>query len=177
MTATGRGRTRHVLLSCLASVIVIAAFIFTMAPGITSAASRETAAQANPIRIALTPAVGALGGPPLAPGEAVYRPVAVSNEGQDAFDYSLRVLVAGELADVVTLEVRVTDGPCTEAVFNSSFDVAAGPASLAGLGLGPARPLAAGATEYLCGKLLLPADAMNLVGTFANATLQAIASL
>lgn len=145
---------------CAASVVMVALLCVVASRLLPApAGAAEAAVAANPLRVSIVPAVGALGGGPLGPGDVRYRPVAVRNDGTVPFRYRLAVTTTGgRLADHLRMEVRVA-GSCGAAAFGAATVTVAGPAPLSGLDASAARRLAPGAADTLCVRLELPADA------------------
>lgn len=105
----------------------------------------------------MTPAAGALLGPPLAPGALHHHPLRVANEGPARFRATLTARAEGALAEFLTMEVRET-GDCTPAGFE-----AAAPGDRAALRALDARlpALAPGAAMDLCIALALDPGVPN----------------
>lgn len=145
------------MLSCVAAALMITVTGAAAAPVWDAAATPAEARGANPVRVRVSPAVNALGGRPMAPGEVLYRPVAVHNDGPTAFTYRLSVVTAGgsgPLADHLLVEARATDR-CEPGGF-AQAPVVAGPASMAAFGASAPRPVPAGGAERLCLRIALP---------------------
>jgi hypothetical protein len=144
-------------LSCLAAALMLTVTAAAAAPVWEAAATPVAAQDASPVRVRVSPAVNALGGRPMAPGEVLYRPVTVHNDGPNAFTYRMSVVLAagsGLLADHLVVEGRATDR-CGPGGFTQA-PVVSGPASMAALGASAPRPVPAGGAERLCLRIALP---------------------
>jgi hypothetical protein len=162
-------------LSGLGAGLMIAVLCVAAAPAWDAGAAQHPAAQ--PVRVRVVPAVNALGGRLLAPGDVLYRPVAVHNDGDAAFVYRLAIVTIrrhGPLADHLLVELRAA-APCDTATF-AGGPTLAGPAAVAALGASAPRPVAPGAVERLCLRVELPADVPTGVhGAELDAVLQVTA--
>lgn len=160
------------MLSCLAAALMITVTAAAAAPVWDVAAAPAAAQDANPVRVRVSPAVNALGGRPMGPGEVLYRPVTVHNDGVTAFTYRLAVVTdAGSrlLAGHLVVESRATDR-CAPDGF-AQAPVVSGPASMAALGMSAPRPVPAGGAERLCLRIELPRD---VPGTLNGASVDAV---
>lgn len=149
-------RVRRVL-SCLGAALMITVTGAAAAPVWDAGATPAAAQDANPVRVRVSPAVNALGGRPMAPGEVLYRPVTVHNDGPTAFTYRLSMVIAagsGALADHLVVEARAAGG-CEPEEF-AQAPIVAGPASMAALGASAPRAVPAGGAERLCLRIALP---------------------
>jgi len=152
---------------------------FTDSVDVTSAFSTGTVEiQANDATG--TVAFSSLSMSDMTPGSTTYAPLKISNTGSAGFDYAMATATTGDaaLAAGLTLGIRAVPGPaCTAGDYDgSSTTVYAEAAGLNAAGF-PARPLAAGASEYLCFRVHLPAGADNtLQGRSTAATFTFTAS-
>lgn len=110
----------------------------------------------------------------MTPGTVTYAPLKISNTGTIAFDYAMATATGGSaaLAAALTIGIKVVPGAtCDASAYAASSDVAYAQAAGLGGATIAARPLATGASEYLCFRVELPAGADNsLQGLTTNAT-------
>lgn len=110
----------------------------------------------------------------MTPGAVRYAPLRITNAGSLAFGYAMSTAVTGStpLASALRIGIKVAPGAtCTRTEYDASATVAyAEAAGLASAAIS-SRPLAAGASEFLCFRVELPSAAGNaLQGTRADAT-------
>ncbi len=110
----------------------------------------------------------------MTPGTVTYASLKVSNSGSLDFHYAMATATSGSaaLAGGLTIGIKlVGSSTCDAAAYAGSSTVAyAQSAGLASAAIA-ARPLAHGASEYLCFRVELPASADNsLQGLTTNAT-------
>ena len=110
----------------------------------------------------------------ITPGTVTYAPLKISNAGTIAFRYTMATATGGSapLAAALTIGIKVVgSSTCDASAYAGSSTVAY--AQSAGLGGATiaARPLAVGASEYLCFRVELPSGADNsLQGLTTSAT-------
>lgn len=163
-------------LSCLAAVFMVLVLGAAAAPVWQAGATPAQAQAANPVRVRVEPTVNALGGQPMAPGDTLYRPVAVHNDGERPFTYRLAVVALEDarLGRFLQVEARAT-GPCDADAFAAAPSIA-GPAAVAELDASAPRPVAAGGVERLCLRVHLPAGIpADVHGASLDAALQVVA--
>ena len=110
----------------------------------------------------------------MTPGTVTYAPLKISNAGSIAFRYAMATATSGSasLAAALTIGIKVVGtGACDAAAYAGSATVAYAQTAGHGSAAIGARPLASGASEWLCFRVELPASADNsLQGLTANAT-------
>ena len=114
------------------------------------------------------------------PGATQYASLKITNGGTTSFTYQMATATSGDagLAAALTIGIKVVPtSACAASDYSGSSTVAyAEAAGLAGATIAT-RPLASGASEFLCFKVALPAGASNaLQGLTANATFSFSAS-
>ena len=98
------------------------------------------------------------------PGTVRYAPLRITNSGSAAFRYAMRTAVGGStvLAGALTVGIRVVpSATSTQTEYNASTTIPYAEAAGLGNAAIAARPLAAGASEFLCFRVELPASADN----------------
>lgn len=110
----------------------------------------------------------------MTPGAVSYAPLRVTNGGTADFSYAMASAVGGStvLAGALTIGVKVVpSATCTQTEYDASRTTAFAEAAGLGGAAIAARALAAGASELLCFKVLLPSNAANsLQGLTTSAT-------
>ncbi|HEX7290138.1 MAG TPA: hypothetical protein VF250_03335 [Conexibacter sp.] len=110
----------------------------------------------------------------MTPGTVTYAPLKLSNTGSLGFRYTMATATGGSaaLAAALTIGIKVVgSGTCDASAYSASSTTAYGQAAGLGAAAIVARPLASGASEWLCFRVELPASADNsLQGLTANAT-------
>lgn len=110
----------------------------------------------------------------MTPGTVTYAPLKISNAGSLAFRYTMASATSGSaaLAGALTIGIKVVgSGTCDAAAYAGSSTTAYAQATGLGTAAIGARPLASGASEWLCFRVELPSTADNsLQGLTTNAT-------
>jgi len=110
----------------------------------------------------------------MTPGTVTYAPLKISNAGSLAFHYAMATATGGSatLAGALTIGIKlVGSSTCDAAAYAASATTAYAQAAGLGAAAIASRPLASGASEWLCFRVELPASADNsLQGLTANAT-------
>jgi hypothetical protein len=109
----------------------------------------------------------------MTPGATQYASLKITNGGTTAFTYTMAAGTTGDagLASALTIGIKVVPtSSCTASDYNGSSTVAYAEAAGLGSAVISARPLASGASEFLCFKVALPSGASNaLQGLTTNA--------
>lgn len=110
----------------------------------------------------------------MVPGSVRYAPLRISNGGSIAFNYTMATAVTGStvLAGALDIGIKVVpSATCTVTEYNASSTVAYASATGLARAAIASRPLASGASEFLCYRVELPAGAANsLQGLSTSAT-------
>jgi predicted ribosomally synthesized peptide with SipW-like signal peptide len=110
----------------------------------------------------------------MTPGTVTYAPLKIANTGSLDFDYAMATATGGSaaLAAGLTIGVKVVgSSTCDASAYGGSSTVAYADAAGLGAAAIAARPLASGASEYLCFRVELPASADDsLQGLSTDAT-------
>lgn len=108
------------------------------------------------------------------PGAVRYAPLRITNSGTSDFSYSMSTATTGSapLAAALTVGIRIVpSATCTATEYDASTTTVSTEAAGLGSTAIASRPLAAGASEFLCYKVTLPSGAANsLQGLTTNAT-------
>lgn len=108
------------------------------------------------------------------PGTVRYAPLRITNAGTADFTYAMSTATSGStvLAGALTIGIKtVPSATCTATEYNASRTVVHAEAAGLGSAAIASRPLAAGATEFLCYRVELPSGASNsLQGLTTSAT-------
>ncbi len=114
------------------------------------------------------------------PGAVTYAPLKITNAGSAAFTYAMAASSSGSsaLAGALVVGVKLVPGAsCTASDYAASSTVLSAEAAGIDSAAIASRPLASGASEFLCFKVQLPSSAGNaLQGLTANATFSFTAS-
>lgn len=110
----------------------------------------------------------------MTPGTVRYAPLRISNGGSADFAYAMASATSGSapLAAALTIGIKVVpSATCTQTEYDASSTAVYAEAAGLGNAAIASRPLASGATEFLCFKVQLPSNASNtLQGLTTNAT-------
>jgi hypothetical protein len=110
----------------------------------------------------------------MTPGAVRYAPLRITNGGTADFTYAMATATSGSapLAAALTIGIKtVPSATCTATEYNASSTTVYSEAAGLGSAAIASRPLAAGASEFLCFKVTLPSSAGNaLQGLTTNAT-------
>lgn len=110
----------------------------------------------------------------MTPGAVSYAPLRISNGGTADFDYTMATAIGGSsvLAGALTIGIKVVpSATCTSTEYDASRTAVYAEAAGLGSAAIAARALAAGVSEFLCFKVLLPSNAANsLQGLTTSAT-------
>jgi hypothetical protein len=116
----------------------------------------------------------------MTPGTVRYAPLRISNGGSADFTYVMATATSGSapLAAALTIGIKVVpSATCTATEYNASSTTVYTEAAGLGNAAIASRPLASGASEFLCFKVLLPSNASNtLQGLTTSATFSFTAS-
>ncbi len=108
------------------------------------------------------------------PGAVRYAPLRIANSGTADFTYAMTTATSGSgvLAGALTIGIKaVPSATCTATEYTASRTVVYAEAAGLGGAAIAARPLAAGASEFLCYRVELPSGAGNaLQGLTTSAT-------
>lgn len=108
------------------------------------------------------------------PGATKYASLKITNGGTSDFTYAMATATTGDasLAGALTIGVKVVgSSTCDATAYTGSSTVAYVEAAGLGSAAIASRPLASGASEFLCFKVALPSGASNsLQGLTTNAT-------
>jgi hypothetical protein len=110
----------------------------------------------------------------MTPGTVRYAPLRISNGGSADFTYAMATATSGSapLAAALTIGIKVVpSATCTQTEYDASRTTVYAEAAGLGSAAIASRPLAGGASEFLCFKVQLPSNASNtLQGLTTNAT-------
>ena len=110
----------------------------------------------------------------MTPGTTKYASLKISNAGTNDFTYTMATATSGDasLGSALTIGIKVVPtSTCTMTEYTASSTVAYAEAAGLGGAAIASRPLASGASEFLCFKVQLPTSASNaLQGLTADAT-------
>lgn len=112
----------------------------------------------------------------LKPGDTVYAPLTVANNGTLGFTYTMASSSTNAdskaLRDTLELGAKVVAnaGACDATGYSNSGTTAIAEAAIAGAAIGSARTLAASASEVLCFRILLPSGAGNALQAATTTT-------
>ncbi|HEX5147379.1 MAG TPA: hypothetical protein VFV85_10165 [Conexibacter sp.] len=116
----------------------------------------------------------------MTPGAVTYAPLRITNAGTSDFTYAMATATTGSatLASALTIGVKlVASASCTATDYANSTTVVYTEAAGLGSAAFASRPLASGASEFLCFKVQLPSGASNaLQGMTTSATFSFSAS-
>jgi predicted ribosomally synthesized peptide with SipW-like signal peptide len=116
----------------------------------------------------------------MTPGATQYASLKITNGGTQSFTYAMATATSGDasLAAALTIGIKVVPtSSCSASDYGASSTVAYAEAAGLGSAAIATRPLASGASEFLCFKVALPSGASNaLQGLTTNATFSFSAS-